>query len=163
MDEARESREMPEVPLLHYATRAEGADALRAYRLVGIALLLYYGGGIAAWCMMVAGNYQAGMRAWTDYVQPGVVMLLFAAGLAGAICMTLQLRAGTWLVVAGAALRIGIQCYYFLTAAISMRLGRPGRFLESVGSTTGTVLEPAAIALLAYLFWDHCRRRGAWG
>ena len=162
MEEARQSQEMPAVPL-QYASRAEAADALRAYHLVGTALLLYYCGSIVGTCVSTAGYYQAGFATWVNYMQQGVTVLLGAVGLTGAVCMTRQLRVGSWLVVGVNALQLGVQCIYFVVTTVTMRTARPGIFLLSAGSMTGAMLQSAAIALLAYLLWDHCRKRGAWG
>lgn len=161
MDEAHESQEMPAVPL-QYA-RVDAADALQAYRLVGTAMLLYYCGSIAGACVSAAGYYQVGFATWVNYIQQGVMALLGAVSLAGAVCMTRQLRVGAWLVVGVAVLQIGVKCVLLFAGALDMRSARPGIFLLSAGSVTISILQSAAIALLAYLFWDHCRKRGAWG
>ncbi|GEM_PF-4534792 len=163
MDEVRESQEMPEVPLLQYANRAEAADALLTYRLVGTALLLYYGGSIAGTCISAAGRYQMGMGTWSLYVQQGVGVLCNAVALVGAVCMMRQLRVGAWLVVGVAGLPILVQSVYLFVQSLSMGSARPGFFLLQAGSMTSYILQTAAIGLMAYLLWDHCRKRGAWG
>lgn len=162
MDEARESQERPAVPL-EYANRVEAADALQAYRLVGTALLLYYCGAIAGPCVAALGYYKMGMSSWSFFLPQGVGIVMDAVGLAGAISMTRLWKKGAWLVVGVAALRVVVQCLLFIAQVLIVRSTRPGVSLMSAGSVTTMALQSAAIALLAYLLWDHCRKRGAWG
>lgn len=161
MDETRESQEMPAVPL-QYA-RVEAVDALRVYRLVGTVLLLYYCGTFAGGCMTIAGYRQMGMSIWTLYASQGVGVLLGVIGLAGAVGMVRLRRVGAWLIVGAAALQVGVLCLYFFVQALDLRSRDTAPFLVSAGPMTTSMLQSAAIALLAYLFWDLCRKRGAWG